>query len=748
MKLKHLILIMILFIVPTKVSLAADFYPELGMDPYYSSLNPTYIENNEVNENDSILDIFKNRKKKNSEKKEQFINNTQVAETENLIDDIEQINQDEMLDIGDLSASDEVQKVPFYKKWFKKDKNETQKYDEFGIPEEYVEEYDEENFVTKKKNRGSDLVKELEKEEKEKQKELEGETQETFSLKSLWPFSKNTKKQTEEIPNEAELEITADNMEYFPDRYEVEAVGNARVEFKRQDVVLSAVKIIFNYDKNILKANENVVLLSKGSITEGDFIRIDLSKPEGVLENPVTKTEDVILRAKEALILSDRIEEYDGVAKILKDEQMRLGSASFAGYVGQTIADNDSFKDDMQTQTPGLYALKAKTIYIDAKEDHEVITVKNADLYYKNRRVASIPSTKIVSNKTHTSMETNIPEFGSMSMLGAHIGPAVVLNVPGGSTLKLAPILTYSKDEFGIGGIARFKNEYNMTEAAYGTSREHFLLRGKHKLATGLTLNYSRFTNQSEWFLGYRKPKYSASLNYRRSDYVKDLGLHFSQMYIAGAFVDDKPNQDIGDADGRFRWMTQLYKPLYSYTNKEGNIAFATGLVAQTAATAYTTGDVNGIFRIGPAVNTKVGPWKQSLMYYQTAIAGDMPFDFDRYRYGRSNIVLIESLKMSKYISLGYLASIAMNREVHSDDLFQESRIMVTVGPEYAKVTIGYDAFRRNTMFLFSMLVGTKDTDIEFKRSVIKNPEKFGKAKTNKKDRKKNYKKYLKEEVK
>ena len=108
-----------------------------------------------------------------------------------------------------------------------------------------------------------------------------------------------------------------------------------------------------------------------------------------------------------------------------------------------------------------------------------------------------------------------------------------------------------------------------------------------------------------------------------------------------------------------------------------------------------------------------------------------MPFDFDRYRYGKSNIILIESLKVSKYLSLGYLASIAMNREVSSDDAFQENRFLVTIGPEYAKVTIGYDAFRRNTMFLFSMLVGTKDTDIEFKRSVIKNPNKFGKDKEN-----------------
>ena len=120
--------------------------------------------------------------------------------------------------------------------------------------------------------------------------------------------------------------------------------------------------------------------------------------------------------------------------------------------------------------------------------------------------------------------------------------------------------------------------------------------------------------------------------------------------------------------------MTQSYKTLYSYKNDEGSIGFNVGIVAQTSAAAYTSGDVAGLFRIGPAVNTSVGPWKQSLIYYQTAVAGQTPFDFDRYRYGRSNVVLIESLKVCKYLTIGYLASIAMNRDVPSDDLFQENR--------------------------------------------------------------------------
>ncbi len=751
MKFKYLLLI-ILVLVPLRTSFAADFYPELGMDPFYSSFNPAYVDKEEVyTKDDTVVDFIKNRKEEKT-----------VVETV----EVEQpIVQTESVDVVETPIQKE-NKASFFSKWFgKKDKQETvKKRIEYDFPDYYIEEEEEDiksqrslfddeedSFISKKKdkNRGADLVKELEKEEKEKQKALlPPEEKEKFSFKKLFSKKDVVDKKVDKDSKTDSIEISADYMEYFPDRYEVEAVGNAKVDFKDKDVVLSANKIIFNYDRNILKANETVVLISKGSITEGDFIRVDLNKPEGIFENPVTKTEDVILKAKEAFVYSDRIEEYDGVAKILKNERLRFGSTSFASYIAHSTFVDPRFLEKPEEAPTGLYKIKANTIHIDSKEEHEVITIKNASLYLKDKKIATIPSARVVTNKTNTNVETNVPEFGSMSLLGAHIGPAVVLNVPGGNTLKLAPILTYSDDKLGFGGIARFRSENNMTEAAYGTSRDEFLLRGKHRLGSGLSLNYSRLTSQSEWFLGYRKPKYSASLNFRRSDYVKDLDLHFSQMYIAGVVVDDAPNKHIDDLEGRFRWMTQTYKPIYSYLNPEGNIGFSTGLVAQTAATVYTTGDVAGLFRFGPALNTKVGPWRQSLMYYQTAIAGKTPFDFDRYRYGRSNIVLLESLKVCKYLSLGYLASIAINREVDSDDTFQENRFIVSIGPDYAKVTIGYDAFRRNTMFLFNMLVGTKDSDIEFKKTVIKNPEKFGKSKSKpKKSKKKDYKKYLDESV-
>ena len=721
---KQVFIILILIFISGNLSFAADFYPELGLDPFYSSLNPTYTDgvSDNFQEEETVINLIKKKPKDNKRKS---------------IFNIFKKSDDDSFSIDKSNNND----VNFENKIIDKDKT----IDNSNTKSSFILQNSEDILIEEDKAKNSEIIEE---DTINKNDDLIDKKNTKFSIKDRFSFFKKKKIKEEEhkVNENPQIEFSADYMEYFPERYEVEAIGNANITFTKEHTVLSANKIIYNYDRNILKANENVVLISKDTVTEGDFIRIDLSKPDGWIENPVTKTEDIKLDAKEAFIYSDRIEEYEGVAKILKNETLAFRANSFAAYVDQGgILSNKN--NQITPENSGVYSIKAKTIYIDSKKDHDIITIKNADLYLKKYKIASVPSAKIVSNKKNTVVESNIPEIGSLNMLGMHAGPSVVLNVPGGSTLKLSPIITYSKDKIGVGGIARYRNAYNMTEVAYGTSRDELLVRGRQRLAPGLLLNYSRYTNQSEWFLGYRRPKYSANLTYSRRDFVKDLGLHFSQMYSAGMFVDDVPGADFGDAEGRFRWMTQMFKPFYSYRNEEGNIGVNIGLAAQTSASIYTTGDVHGLFRIGPALNTKVGPWEQSIMYLQAAIAGQSPFEFDRYRYGRSNLIFIESLKICKYISIGYLGSLAMNRDVRSDDLFQENRFLVSIGPDYAKLTIGYDAFRQNTMLLLSMLVGTQDSEVKFNKTVIENPQTIGKTVKKKKTKKKNYKKYLKESI-
>lgn len=750
MKYKNLFLILLLFVASVRTADANSSYPEMMTNPIYSLLNPAYfdtgVDSQEQAEQETLKDII-NRRRAQFRQEAKELKQPKPTKAEAFEQDKKEgvsLNKQDAID----SFYEPDAPIDEDEEYFEDD----YAYDDEQIQEEEISDVEEEDgFVTKKKKKSSaDLVKEIEKEQREREKALRGEVD--VPLKEKLKFWKKDKKKidAEKASKDPDVQISADYMEYYPDRYEVEAVGNAKVTFNQGGFVLSANKIVFNYDLNILTAKENVSLLSNELLTEGDFIRIDLSNPDGVIEKPITKTEEIVLSAKEALLFSDRIEEYEGVAKVLANEKLKLGVTSFSGYVDPGNVFSRYMQQEKREYVPGVYSLKAKEIIIDSKDKKEVVTIKNASLYLKKHKIAVIPSVKVYSNKERTIVETNAPEFGSISSLGTYLGPGVVLNVPGGSTLKLAPTLTYGDSKLGIGGIARFRNPYNLTEVAYGTSKDELVFRGRQRLAKGLTFDYSRMMNQSEWFMGYRKPKYAAQLRYVSRNYVKDLDLHFAQMYTAGAYVDEYSRKtDIEDAEGRFRWMTQTYKSLYQLNNEEGNIGLNLGLVAQTGASVYTTGDVHGILRVGPSVNTKLGPWQQSLIYYQSAIAGESPFEFDRYRYGRSNLVLIENLRVSKYLSLGYLASLALNRDARNDDMLQENRILVSVGPDYAKVTIGYDSIRKNTMVLFSMLVGTQDSEVAFDKTVIKNPEKIGKTgNKSKKSNDKNFKKEMKRQLK
>lgn len=524
----------------------------------------------------------------------------------------------------------------------------------------------------------------------------------------------------------SEVVIDSDYMDYYPERYEIEAIGNAKVTLKSEKLTLYANKIVFNHDLNNIKAYENVKLINETSVTDGDFLNLDLNQENGWITKPITKHYAVKINAEEGYLYSDKIEEYNGVAKILKNYEMRFGATSFAALVNPGNLKLGSTYTSKKEK--GIYKIKAKTIYIDSGEEHNTMTMENADVYMKKIKLGSIPSLKVVSNKEQQFIETNIPEFGSAAQLGMYVGPGFVFNTPGSSTLKVTPILNYGDSKLGVGAMTRFRNSKNLTELAYGSSRNEFILSGYQHLNDHLRLEYSQNMYQNEWFLGYRRPRYSSQLQYYDDKYIDDLGITFSQRLSAGYFVDEK--KQMSDYEGRYRWLTQTQKTLYSYTNKNEDFNFQLGAVAQTAMTLYTTGDNVGIVRFGPMVKTSYKNWSQDLIYYQSATAGKSPFVFDQYMYGKSNLVLIESLKLHKYVSVGYLGSLALLKEYENQNMFQENRFLLSLGPDYAKVTFGYDAFRQNTMMIFSMLVGTEGSDVKFDKAVIKNPDTISKKPT------------------
>lgn len=548
-------------------------------------------------------------------------------------------------------------------------------------------------------------------------------------------FAKNKKKKAQKENKQSfnsSVSLTADETNYNPETNEIEAVGNAKFEISGQDFVLYGDKIIFSYDTNSVKAYQNVKIIKEENVTTGDFIFIDLSTACGWIQSPVTSNYSVSVKAKEAYVYSDKIQENDGVIKILEDRKIEAVGSGYSNTINNiTLEVGDSYLNNPE---PTSLKFKVKEIEVTPKKEHNEITMKSVSVYYKKLKLAVLPEIKLKSNKNGAAMQANFTEIGGDTIMGMFIGPSYVAELPFASTLKISPLLMYDtdRDRIGVGGLLKFMNETNSTEAGYGTAKENFLLRGSQKITDNLSLIYSQNAYVSEWFMGSRRPDYGASLLYQDRYFIEDLGAHFEHRLSLGAYADYKNSSFSKYGEGRARWMGQLNKDIFSYKNRSNDFAAAGGLGLQGMISQYTSGDTFALGRVYPYLSTTFKNWSQYVAYFQTGVGGSTPFIFDDYFYGKSSLQFIEGIKINKYLSLGYVAVLSLGgrdsyyngdrRNDKIDDLFQENQILVSIGPDEAKFTLGYDIKRQSTKFYYTMMLGSKDMDIKFDKAVINDP--------------------------
>ena len=545
-------------------------------------------------------------------------------------------------------------------------------------------------------------------------------------------FSKNKKTKKETPAQKSTISLTADETNYNPETNEIEAIGNAKFEITGQDFVLYGDKILFSYETSSVKAYQNVKIIKDENVTTGDFIYMDMATASGWIQSPVTSNYSVSVKAKEAYVYSDKIQENDGVIKILEDKRIDASGEGYSNIMNQISLDvGDSY---MNKPEPTSMKFKVREIIVNPKKDHNDIILKRVSVYYKKLKLAVIPEIRLQSDKNGAAMQTNMPEIGGDNILGMYVGPSFVADLPFSSTLKISPLLIYDTDRHrvGFGGAATFMNEYNETQAAYGTAKENFILKGRQKITDNLSLLYTQNAYSSEWFMGSRRPKYGVSLQYKDRYYIEDLDAHYEHVLSIGAFADDEHSSFRKYGEGRVRWMGQLNRDFYRYTNSANNFAATAGLGLQGMVSQYTTGDTFALGRVYPYVSTTFGRWAQTLSYFQSGAGGQTPFIFDDFYYGKSSLQIVEGLRLNKYLSIGYVATMALSgrdsyykgtRRYNDIDRFlQENQFLISIGPDEAKITFGYDFIRQSTHLYYSMLLGSKDMDIKFDKTIINEP--------------------------
>lgn len=536
--------------------------------------------------------------------------------------------------------------------------------------------------------------------------------------------------------------LDADNVDYDDKTMDIIATGSPVLVFPPQNVTIKADKMVYNKASNILKAYGNVEVIRDGHSAFGDFMQINMNEEDAFMDNTRSKLAMMTVNAEKSEIKDDKLTLYNG--KFSSDESYLLNfhTRMIGGNNFNSMLIDDDDKSSLSTETGNTAIhVKAKDIYVNAKRDHDVITLKKARINYGDVNIFNWPSITIHTNKKHEFFDANYPEFGSRGKLGMFLGPGFVFDTPlqGGSTLKVMPILN-NKSGIGFGGMLKYRSATNYTDFAYGSSADVFVLKGKQFLDDKLYFQYGANSYMDEWWFGARMPKYTAELIYRDTGVIpstigKGLDLNFRHRFGIGYMQNNDENRygesiqaaDVGTI--RTRYMAEVAQSLYNYRDVDNLLDFNLALVMQGSAALYGTGDTQFVGRIGPRVHTQYKYWMQDIGFFASAYQDGTPMQmYDMYRYGHANLYIREALRVNKYLTLAWSGTLTLTGDSPNGEMFQENSFIIALGPDDFKVNLGYDWVRRQTYFSFILAMDTKGSSVEFDKMEIKNPDRLAKS--------------------
>lgn len=546
--------------------------------------------------------------------------------------------------------------------------------------------------------------------------------------------------EVKEQSTENEMLLDCDDVSFNEKTGDIEAIGSPVLTFPPQKVKLTADKMIYNKDANILKAMGNVVLTKDGMPIYGDYIQVNMNEENILMDNIIVSPPAFKIRAQKAASEDNKIVLTNGKIYSETSNKFRFITRMIGPDFTKMIIDE---KDQNLLFSGGgkdsKLRIVASDININSRKDHDTVQVKNASIYHDDKYLFRLPSFTAHTNKEQEYFEANYPEFGSQSRFGMFAGPGFVFDAPFGSVVKLIPLVNY-KDDFGIGGAIKYKTAFNETNLMYGTGSDIFFLRGKQKLDDDLSLQYGSNAYMDEWFFGRRMPKYLIELVYDKSKTINDFVAEGKDLTfrnrISGAYAQDgewnmasENLKSSGVGTMRLRYMAEAAQSLYKYKDEANLKSLELSLVMQGSAAVYGTGDTQFVGRIGPRVHTQYKYWMQDIGYFVSGYSDHTPMPvYDMYRYGHSNIYIREAIRLNKYLTVGWAGSVTLTNDSPNGELFQENTFMVSIGPDDLKVNLGYDFMRRTTYFTVAVMFDTKGTTVDFNRMEIKNPERLGRS--------------------
>lgn len=544
---------------------------------------------------------------------------------------------------------------------------------------------------------------------------------------------KSKKEKAAEVEDTENIILDCENMDYDTENYCMYATGNVLVTFVKQDTVIKADSITYDRMNNTIKAEGNVEIHKNGQIITGDYIFVDMNEENALIENPLTRTSTLEIKAKKGYVYGDKIVQENGSIDMKESFPLQFRTSKMGPYMSNMIIPKDqTLTDDLER---GLVRIKVKDMKITQKGDLEVLALKRATIFKGRWKVVKVPGLKVYTNKNVDFADTNSWELGSYRGLGMFIGPGFVIEMPKSSILKIVPFLNYYK-KIGVGGLARYQNATNKTQIAYGTTQSKILIRGKQRLDDHLYLQYGMNDYIDEWFLGRRRPKYGLDLVYENfygsnNFLLKGRPSTFGHKFDVGYFHDIDQDKTYDRLHGaqigtmRTRYMAQAMQNFWSYRNEDKQTALSLDVLGQFSAALYGTGDTQVIGRIGPMLHTQYRRWMQDIGYFQSVYDDHSPLPvYDSYRYGRSNVYLRETFRLTRYLAFSWFGSINLSNDSPNGKAFQENAFYISVGPDDVKFHLGYDCVRENTYFMVEVMMNAKGTHVDYDRMELRQVKK------------------------
>jgi len=559
------------------------------------------------------------------------------------------------------------------------------------------------------------------------------------------PKSKTQAVQITEAPDKDQAILDCETMEYFAPRTELEANGHVVVFFPQNNSTLKADKMIYNQTSNVINAYGKVVLISDGKELFGDYMHIDMNEENALMDQPVTEFFQIHAHAKKGYMYGDKIIQEQGNLLVTKHTMINIKSEMFGPDLDAMFVDQKDKSYFMKDSHGEKFKIKTNDLIINSKKEHDTVTLKHADLYFNEKKIGTIPSITMHTNKNQDFVEADFPEFGTFTNMGMYAGPGFVFDTPKGTTLKVVPLLNYQSNgdntednKMGFGGIVKYKSASNKTDFAYGTANKILVTRGLQKLDDDLYFQYSSNAYIDDWFMGFRMPKLLGELVYQKENRLKGfLGPERQMTFtnrLSGAYAQDGDfTSGLLDNDGytgtiRVKYMNEAVQNLWGFSNPyKSPINGSLDLVGETSSAVYGAGGTQFIGRIGPRLHTQYKYWMQDVGYFLSASDDKTSFQFDRYMYGRSNAYLRENFRLCKYLTASWFTSLNLSQDSWDGKMLQENSFFFAIGPDDVKLNIGYDTVRQQSFVTMSMHLDAKGTNLEYNKMIIKNPDTLGK---------------------